>query len=188
VTGTFAPKTRPLAQNRPVAPERRIRASLDSVADSLAHAADQADIKAWRWVTVSLCAALKGACVAALSGYPTAQPEDILAPDNTDRVASLATLLRRVGDARFLSDPERVSGHAGAVRDALALQDLRNRAIHISPDQGPVDFADAENLIPGAAALLHHLLLAHPAFDHAPHIQRLETCRAALSRLATDNR
>ena len=168
--------------------ERRIRACLESVADSLTHAANQADLKAWRWVTVSLSAALKGACVAALSGYPTAQPEDILAPDKTDRVASLATLLRRVGDARFLTDPERLSGQAGAVRDALALQDLRNRAIHISPDHGPVDFADAENLVPGAVALLDYLLLAHPAFDPAPHAQRLETCRAALSRLTADNR
>lgn len=168
--------------------ERRIRACLESVADSLTHAADQADLKAWRWVTVSMSAALKGACVAALSGYPTAQPEDILAPDNADRIASLSTLLRRAGDARFLSDPERLNGKASAVRDALALQELRNRAIHISPDQGPIDFADAENLTPGAAALLNHLLLAHPAFDPAPHTQRLDTCNTALLRLSADNR
>lgn len=167
---------------------RRVRRSLDAVADALDFAASQAENQGWRWVAISVCIALQGALVAALSSYDSAAPEDVTAPDagSEPRIAAVPTLLRRAASPDYLEAPERLSGLTGAKRQALALVELRNRAVHLALDGAPVPVEDVARHLPGALAIIRHLVLDHPAFaaeDGAATRARLTAALARLSRI-----
>lgn len=179
-----------MAQN-----SRRVSAALANSAEALAFAGEQAEAGQWRWVAIASCIALQGALVAALSGYETAQAVDVLhpeeagqgggsAPGQAPKIATIQTLLRRVGSADYLTDPERLSGHRAAVRAALDLVALRNRAVHVSPDGERADFAAARAGVAGACEIIHHLVIAHPAFDPAANGAVRSEIDRALKRLS----
>ena len=164
--------------------QRVVRRALESVAEGLEFAAAQAGEGAWRWVAISTCMALQGALVAALSGYETADPAAVAHPDDPARVASISTLLRRAASTDYLADPERLSGLTGARRQALALAELRNRAVHMALDGQPAPMEDVVKSLPGTLDLIRYLVLDHPAFepeDGAPYTSRII---AALARLS----
>lgn len=166
-----------LDQNR-----RRVRRALETTADALEFAAGQAEAGAWRWAAVATCMALQGALVAALSGYETALPAHVAHPDEAGKVASISTLMRRAASPDFLADPERLSGHTGAKRQALELVELRNQIVHMPLDGRTVSEDAIAAALPGALALTRHLAVDHPAFldsDGAPYSSRI---RAALAR------
>ncbi|MEO0466245.1 MAG: hypothetical protein AAF216_06855 [Pseudomonadota bacterium] len=167
---------------------RRVRTCLDTVAYALDLAVEQADTGHWRWVSVALITALQAACVAALSGYPSAEDEDVTVPGDPAQIASLQTLLRRVASTDYLSDPERLKGQGRAVADALELQAFRNQALHVPVDGSPASYAQVEALIPTAIVILRHLILDQPAFDPAPHAQTVSQIEHAIVRLSGGKR
>lgn len=165
--------------------ERRVRAGLEAACEGLEEAGRQAEAGGWRWCAIALTMALQGALVAALSGYETAVPEDVAHPSEEGRVAPLQTLLRRAASPDYLADPERLSGRNSEVRSAMALRELRNRAMHVALSGSPNDFADVADLAPGPLALIRHLVLDAPAFDAASNHMLVNRARAGLQRLET---
>lgn len=164
---------------------RRVRAGLEAVCEGLEEAARQGEVSGWRWCAIALTMALQGALVAALSGYETAGLEDVAHPSEEGRVAPLQTLLRRAASPDYLADPERLSGRAGQVRAALALRELRNRAMHVPLAGAPVDFSEVRMLAPEVLALISHLVTGAPAFDEAANHVLVRRAEAALARLET---
>lgn len=123
------------------------------------------DPERWRWVAVGLVAALKAACIAALSGYETALPEDVEDPKQSGHVAPVALLLRRVRSERYLSPPEKLSVPGAQIDAALRLVAYRNEAVHGFGAARP-DSVESDAAIIGY--LLRHLLIDHPAFKADP--------------------
>ncbi|MEM1106900.1 MAG: hypothetical protein AAGH87_10975 [Pseudomonadota bacterium] len=155
--------------------DRRVRAALIRTAEALEFAELQAAAAAeapgaWRWCAIASCMALQGALVAALSGYDTADPGDVLHPEagpDLAKVAPIATLLRRASSGQVLNDPERLGAMSGAKRQALALVELRNRAVHVDLSDAGLDLSDVPRLLPGPVRLMTHLVCLHPAFPAA---------------------
>lgn len=175
---------------RPTRPQ--LAGILTSTARALSFAAREGAQGHWGWCAVGLTSALQGACLAALMGYETAAPEDILAPGGTARadkpatvtLAPLSLLLRRVRSDRYLNPPEQVRLSRPELAALGELIALRNAMLHHWP---PTEAAGLETASDGfgvAIALLRHLLCDHPAFDAAPHSRVLGAAADALDRLA----
>jgi len=165
---------------------RRVRAALESAAEALEFTARQAEAGAWRWCAIGCCIALQGALVAALSGYETADAAAVEHPDSSagaPRVATIQTLLRRAASPDHLADPERLGGLTGAKRKALALVELRNRAVHVDLSDSPLDLSEVPALIAGPLALIHHLVVAHPAFPAEANHKNVTRIAEALASL-----
>lgn len=127
----------------------------------------------WRWVAVGLVSALVASLIAALSGYDTAQTEDVTDPSDPARAAPLALLIRRARSGTWLNDPERLRLPRAGLRQIGRLVALRNAALHAMSFTPPADTAD---LVGALLPVLRQLLLAHPAFDpesFAPQIERV---------------
>ena len=134
-----------------------------------------------RWVAVGLAAALQGALIAALSGYETAKPEDVMGTGITDHYAPVALLLRRARSSAHLASPERLQVTSA---DQKALQEVierRNAALHGSPLEAPQAACD---LIPVCLKVLRHLIVEHPAFNSAEHPLVMACLKDELERLS----
>jgi len=169
--------------------DRRVRAALESAAEALEFAAGQCEAQAWRWVAIGGCIALQGALVAALSGYDTADPTAVEHPEagsTGPRVAPIQTLLRRATSPGVLADPERLGGLTGARRQALALVELRNRAVHVDLSDHPVDLSPVPVLMGGVIRLVRHLVIEHPAFSEAAGGTLPRRIERALDRLEAE--
>jgi hypothetical protein len=154
--------------------QARIAASLDSVHEALRFVHRElegaaTDPQRWRWISVGAVIALQGALVAALSGYETAEMDDVVDPSYPERYAPVTLLLRRARSTDYLNPPERLVLTGAAARRIEQVIAFRNGVVHgTSPDihgysesiHGP--FRETFSAI-------QHVLLVHPAFEPGPH-------------------
>jgi hypothetical protein len=126
--------------------------------DSIEHTALLAawleeDLKKWKWLILSLHAAVQGACVCALRGHDTAgvsvltkasgkalwkwldgDSRQTPTPDAPDqRLAEPWLLLQRVRDPQYLPPPHTLDVDADVAKDLDRLNALRNEFIHFVP-------------------------------------------------------
>jgi len=138
-------------------------------------------------VAISGCIALQGALVAALSGYETAEEAHVLAPGSpgdAPRIAAIPLLLRNCASPACLQAPERLSGFTAARRHALALVEVRNRAVHLSVDGAPLGLEDVPAHMAAIDPIIRHLTLVHPSFPAGAAGRSPQAIERALVRLA----
>lgn len=176
-------------------PQARIAEALEAAREALKLARREAegavsDPVRLRWTALGLVSALQAALVAALSGYDTAKEDAVRDPSNPERIAPVATLLRRARSAEYLNAPERVELPGSLQRALDRIMAVRNAAVHALRVETPESFAADARAV---AALIGHLVLDAPAFDAAKvRLQsvligdELKALRAALAECERD--
>ena len=140
-----------------------------------------ADPERGRWVAVGLAAAVQAALVAALSGYDTSRPEDVLGTGATDHYAPVMYLLRRARSSAYLAPPEQLRISASEEKAILDVVERRNAALHGSTLPDP---QSALEHMPACLKVLCHLILDHPAFDVGAHAVVVACLKDELNRLS----
>lgn len=166
-------------------------ATAEAVAFARGQASDLPDRpEAWRWVSIALTMALQGACIAALLAYDTADPADILAPEDRasgatpPKLAPVALLLRRVTSSTHLADPDRLPFTASRKQSVLDFVAYRNAAAHILPLSTVPGPEELPRLAEAVIDALTHLCVTHPAFDPVVHPAPVKSLSDDLSGLA----
>lgn len=175
----------PFSQDR----HTRIAYALDGALEAmrlarreLEHVAEQPE--RWRWVALGLVSALQASLIAALSGYETAQVEDVANPSDPHRIAPVAVLLRRAASGEYLNRPERLELPGAEMRRIERLILLRNAAVHGLGFRPP---QDGKDLVAAGEGVIRHLLIAAPAFlreDFAVFLALVEDELSALEAYA----
>lgn len=118
--------------------ETRVRTALAAAVEALRLARREAeggatDRARLAWVALGMISALKGALVAALSSYDTAEVAAVMDPSDASRLAPVTLLLRRARSADYLNLPERLSLSAGQMKAVERVISVRNAAVHALP-------------------------------------------------------
>lgn len=121
-----------------------------------------------RWVSVALARALQASLVLALTGYETAERDDILSPSgaNESSIAPIALLIRRAVSPRYLNPPERPQLSRQERTHIETLIAHRNAVLHETLRQAPMLPPEAYG---ATLNLITHLILEYPAFPPSPH-------------------
>lgn len=154
--------------------QARIAASLDSVHEALRFVHREldgvaADSQRWRWISVGAVIALQGALVAALSGYETAEADDVVDPSHPERYAPVTLLMRRARSTDYLNPPERLVLTAAAARRIEQVIAFRNGVVHGTALGIPGDSESVHGPFRETISAIRHALLVHPAFEPRPH-------------------
>lgn len=123
------------------------------------------------WQAVGLVLALQSALALALTGYESAQREDILDPNRggePDRLAPVSLLMRRASSDRCLNDPERLRLSKGEKARMQTIVRLRNSTLHPIGDAVLIEDDEWLSAVLTTIDTLDHLLSQHPAFDPSP--------------------
>lgn len=168
-----------------MAPRDRIAPALDAVLEGLKLArrelaGSESDPPRRRWVAVGLVSALQAGLVAALSGYESAEEEDIADPSQPDRVAPVTLLLRRARSAGCLNPPERLELSGRELKDIEAVIAARNDALHGLGDAAEAPVYEAFHSI---LQVLLQICVTAPAFPVAGHGVMLALIRDEISAL-----
>ena len=160
---------------------------IEEFIDALEHAAMFAgqltdDVKAWKWLIITLHSALQGACVCALRGHDTTgvdvltknSREKMLhwlqvdsrnnpcAPAPEQKLAPLIELFDRVRRPRYLPTPYTLGASVDMVADVKELNRLRNTFIHFLP--GGLSLEVSPRIVAHAADAIKYLTVEQPTF------------------------
>lgn len=162
---------------------------IDDLIDAVEHSAllaellaAKGDVKLWKWLIISLHSAIQGACVCAIRGYDTSgsgvldnvsrkawlewyserSQENQTKMLKNRRIASLATLLERVRDEKFLPSPSTLIVDKNYLDDIDMLNYLRNDFIHFGSKGWSLGLEGMPRIVHHVCDVIEKLVIAHP--------------------------